>query len=152
MNEKLIKSMLKCDGTMGNCKGCIFDGSPVCRNDMTHHGGALIQLQEVVVENQQHMMQAMKLEIAGMREKMKRMGEELEVVDGALGRLGAELKAARHCDSCLYKGMDEARDVCEGCKAHEESHWVLAKRFVEPDPEPVEEPEEDDDGDVIEIE
>lgn len=145
-NEQLINSMLKCDGTKGNCVECIFRDNPECRNAMAHHGGALIQLQDVVIHNQavtaskvgsdKRMLQ-IKLETSEREraEMIKRMRALLDYIYEQCG-----CKACEHYDG----------DACKHCKDKDE--WELSDEIYEAYARKTKGGDDDDDDEEIDPE
>lgn len=148
-NQKLIDSMLKCDGTNGNCRGCVFAEHPECRNAMAHHAGALIQMQDVVIENsgaiQRKLMterMQLKAELANANRALEKTMEEYKLLTG-------HLRDKRDCSTCnAGAGVhteEEKAKRCEMCRAGE-SLWELDTLIISPPEEenPCDECEEDD--------
>lgn len=120
-NVNLINSMLKCDGTRMNCKGCTFAEHPECRNAMAHHAGALIQLQDVVIENSGRILN----KVANEREGWKRAYEASEKAKKEamemLSNIHRGLSELKHCESCQVKNgegftEEEKKAHCEACR------------------------------------
>lgn len=137
-NQKLYGSMLKCDGTTKNCEGCVFRKVPDCRNAMAHHAGALIQLQEVALDNVGAQSAAQEAEIRKLHQLTKDLSEGLQEVNQRLTHVVNGLEEERHCASCKHvipcEGeMEEATRemICEGCKK-EHSNWTLREDFGKP--------------------
>ena len=133
--KTLIESMLQCDGTRGNCEGCTFREHPDCRNAMAHHGGALIQLQEVMTRNHSAMLGKVMHERDLLEQALRQANEHMERQDERLEKLHCGLWASKHCDSCdaLAAGanpeLTEAR--CNLCREGQ-SQWELDKDFGAP--------------------
>lgn len=133
--KTLIESMLNCDGTRGNCEGCIFREHPDCRNAMARHGGALIQMQEVMTKNHSAMLGKVMHERDLLNETLQKANEHIEKLGDHIERLHGGLMAARHCDSCSAHAeganpeLSEAR--CKLCK-EKESQWGLNEEFGAP--------------------
>ena len=133
-NEKLIHDMMHCNGMKKNCDECSFREHPDCRNAMARHAGALIQLQDVVIENQgrtaHHLMSKRESAESMARLNGKVLGEMGEILDG----LADDLAKARHCPTCEHcapEDVEEQPEICVGClKETEESCWELAKRYL----------------------
>lgn len=150
-NEKLVKSMMNCDGSNKNCEGCAFRDIPECRNAMAHHAGALIQLQDVVISNSASLAGGLQMQL---RAEKQAYAEAVNVVKKQRERIGEFLNgltALKHCESCAYSkeqedaAMEEQREaLCKAC--HEGvSQWELSAEFGKPEPE-------DDDDDLGERE
>lgn len=138
MNEKLIKDMLKCDGTRLNCAGCTFEDNPECRNAMAHHAGALIQLQDVVIENQAKTIAGKKKELREQKDELRKVCEKLTGLDRIASAVLNDLKERRDCQSCGWQGAENNTETCEKCRT--KSEWMIAERFLKKG-------EEDDDWD-----
>ena len=149
-NEKLYGSMLKCDGTTKNCEGCLFRKVPDCRNAMAHHAGAMIQLQEVVLDNVGAQSAAQEAEIRELQRKNRQLDRVNQDLCDGLRNIRNGLKELRHCASCEYNipqkdEMEESarKMVCAGC--HEEhSNWEPWVDFGKPPADPCEDCEGDD--------
>lgn len=130
--KTLIESMLQCDGTRGNCEGCTFREHPDCRNAMAHHGGALIQMQEVMTRNHSAMLGKVMHERDLLEQALRQANERIERLGERLEKLHCGLWASKHCDSCdaLSPGanpeLTEAR--CKLCREGQ-SQWELDKDF-----------------------
>lgn len=140
-NEKLVKSMMNCDGSNKNCEGCAFRDIPECRNAMAHHAGALIQLQDVVISNSASLAGGLQMQL---RAEKQAYAEAVNVVKKQRERIGEILNgltALKHCESCAYSKeqgdavMEEQREaLCKAC--HEGiSQWELSAEFGKPEPE-----------------
>lgn len=143
-NDKLIMNMLKCDGTMGNCMGCIFEGHPECRNAMAHHAGALIQLQDVVIVNQTKELVSKQALIAKRNGELQSACKQYVDACGLLGRIATKLDELRHCATCQHEKEPiedgfTAPAACRACKLGE-SRWELAEDIIKP---PVEDDADD---------
>lgn len=134
-NERLIKSMLSCDGSNKNCEECTFKDMPECRNAMAHHAGALIQLQDVVIANAAAQAGGLHMQLAASKQEYQ---EALEVVQKQRKRVGEILHGLhelRHCESCAYSTPqtdEEAEKIREAlCKQCVEacSEWELSAAF-----------------------
>lgn len=130
-NEKLYQSMLNCDGTQKNCKECVFRSIPDCRNAMAHHAGALIQLQDVVIDNAGAAGMAKDRKISDLEREKKQIMQNWEQLNEAMVNLIFGLTEERHCASCGYsKERDNAeeeayrQDVCKKCR-EEKSQYTL---------------------------
>jgi len=145
-NEKLIKSMMACNGTNAVCAGCAFRDMPECRNAMAHHAGALIQLQDVVIANSSaqagYLKEQIKAEHKGYEQAVEVVKKQREV----LLQIENGLREARHCESCLFVNaledpeVEKARE--EHCKACQESvvsgwqrnpDWGKEEEYTDPD-------------------
>lgn len=138
MNEKLITTMAKCDGTKKNCEGCMYSAHPECRNALARHAAAALKLDEVLLENQRHVQQA----ITDERDYLREAAASQEIVIGMYqqmtGRIAEELHTLKHCETCLHKGEPVSEghclpDACVECSTGE-SRWLLAKRLQPDDP------------------
>lgn len=151
-NEKLIKSMLACDGTAKNCEGCTFRDIPDCRNAMVHHGGALIQLQDVVIANSATLAGGLHMRLAASEQQYQEAVEVVGKQRVMLHNLINGLKENRHCESCAgSKPYEKPEDeetrvkICDACMHGEESHWCLEPDFgKEEEAEDLGEPESDE--------
>lgn len=134
MNEKMIHDMMHCDGQKKNCDSCSFREHPACRNALARHAAAMIQLQDVVIENQG-------ATVAALREKRDQMesmaslnGKVLKKLGEILDGLGADLAAQRHCPTCEHcatEEEDEQPEICRICMTQgDDSAWELAKRYL----------------------
>lgn len=151
-NEKLIQNMMKCDGRKLNCDECIFKNHPACRNAMARHAGAMINLQEVVLENQAavvHNLEAGKKEMENFARTQGKVMKELgEILDG----VAADLCQQRHCPTCEHwtPEDEDMSEVCAQCSAEgSESQWELAKRYYPENKQKTEEKSEGEDGDEL---
>ena len=140
-NEKMVKSLLNCDGSNKNCEGCAFRDIPDCRNAMAHHAGALIQLQDVVIENAGALAGNLQMQL---RAEKQAYAEAVDVVKKQRERIGeilCGLTDLKHCESCAYSKeqddpeMEKRREeLCKAC--HEGySQWELSAEFGKPEPE-----------------
>lgn len=133
--KTMIESMLKCDGTRGNCEGCTFREHPDCRNAMASHAGALIQLQEIMTRNHAAMMGKVMHERDLLEKALRQANEHIEMMCDNSERIHNGLRGLRHCDSCdaLCAGanpeISEAR--CKLCR-EAESQWMLDRSFGAP--------------------
>ena len=135
-NDKLIKSMLACDGSNKHCEGCTFRDIPDCRNAMAHHAGALIQLQDVVIANSGALAWGLREQIEEAQEKYQEAAEVISDLTELVRRVMRGLRETRHCESCegskpSEKPEEEAirEKLCEACRAGERSHWCLDTAF-----------------------
>ena len=148
-NQKLIDSMLKCDGTNGNCKGCVFAEHPECRNAMAHHAGALIQMQDVVIENSGAIQRKLMMERNHLKRELESANDCAEKALKEYNLLAGHLKDKRDCSTCDAGAgghtEEEKAKRCEMCRAGE-SLWDLDTLIISPPEEenPCEECEEDD--------
>lgn len=151
--EKMVKDMMHCDGRKVNCDTCGFREHPDCRNAMSKHAGALIQLQDVVIANQASMVAA----VVEKRDRMQGMamlnGRVLGEMGEILDKLAADLSKERYCPTCEHcapEDVDEQPEVCRICMTpDEDSRWELAKRY-KPERAKPEEPEEDSGDEGVE--
>lgn len=141
-NKNLYESMLHCDGTTKNCRGCAFRGIPDCRNAMAHHAGAMIQLQEVVIENAGAQAGAQIRTISMLENEAKQQEAAFVKLNDLLSNVLLGLKDDRYCPACLGNIPSEDADEearrqlqCKQCKA-EESKWELNVQYGKPAPLP----------------
>lgn len=154
MNEKMIHDMMHCNGQKMNCDTCSFREHPECRNAMARHAAALIQLQDVVIDNQGRTAQSLmgKRDSAENLAKLngKVLGELGEILDG----LGADLAKQRHCPTCEHcapEEEDEQPEICQICMTPgDDSCWELAKRYLPEEKRKQAEMTGDGDGDEAE--
>lgn len=152
-NEMLAKQMMKCDGTNKNCVGCMFRDHPGCRNAMAHHGGAVIQLQDVVIENLAQTINGLKAKLGKKTADHQTVTQIAERACYQANALEEYLKNVKDCKTCEHEcaglGTPEICDKCRGV----ESQWELAYRFrFEPNMNAAEDEEDEDDEEgVIEL-
>lgn len=166
-NEKLIQSMLKCDGTRKNCARCVFKEHPDCRNAMAHHAGALIQLQDVVVENlgviQRKALMERDMHLSGL----KTTDGQLSELKDSYGQLIQHLRDRKDCGSCAVKAgtsgltEEECKVCCGNCAEEDCNNWRVDPKIIAVDPckrceredcegcEHFEEEGEDEEGNVL---
>lgn len=151
-NEKLIKSMMNCNGTNAACAGCAFKEMPECRNAMAHHAGALIQLQDVVIANSAaqagYLKEQIKAEHNGYEQAVEVVKKQKEVID----HIKNGLREAKHCESCLFVNEIEdpecekiREEHCRACNESVVSGWELNPDYGKEPPEDEEDWEGEDD-------
>lgn len=133
-NALLYQSMLKCDGTQKNCHGCAFKGIPDCRNAMAHHAGALIQLQEVVIDNAGQQSGAQMNTIRKLEAENKACFKEYEKLNEAMVNLLTGLKEERHCASCKNREEENHEEICKQCKEAASMYTLDLDYGKAPDP------------------
>lgn len=139
-NEKLIQSMLKCDGTRKNCERCVFREHPDCRNAMAHHAGALIQLQDVVVENSGAIQRKVLEERHAAQVALSRETEAREEIREAYLKLLIHLRERKDCGSCAVKAgtadlpEEDCESICKECQGGETSLWAFNEEIVKVSP------------------
>lgn len=145
-NQVLINSMMKCDGTRKNCERCVFKEHPDCRNAMAHHAGALIQLQDVVVENSGAIQRKLLFERCGLKMRAENAEKNQAQCMKEYGLLLDKLRSIRHCATCEASAdgysLTEREVRCEACQ--EKSMWQLDEKIVNPPVDPCEECEDRD--------
>lgn len=119
-NDTLIQSMLKCDGTNKNCKGCVFAENPECRNAMAHHGGALIQLQDVVVQNLSVQMAAVREKLASYVVRCDAKDKLIERQDEIINAMTLWIQKHHACEVCDHRCDKE---YCGKCR--DQSEWEM---------------------------
>lgn len=147
-NENLIMSMMICDGTRKNCERCVFKEHPECRNALAHHAGALIQLQDVVIENTGRIQRKLLIDRERLNNRCEQDEDALRELEEAHKLLIRRLRDLKHCDTCDVRSLEcpekEREERCKACKAGS-SQWALDLTIVTPEPEnPCEECENDD--------
>lgn len=133
-NKILYESMLKCDGTQKNCKGCAFKGIPDCRNAMAHHAGALIQLQDVVIENAGQQSAAQMNTIRKLETEKQQIIKDWDAMNGAMVNMLVGLKEERHCASCKNSTEENHEEICKQCREAESMYTLDLDYGKEPDP------------------
>lgn len=133
-NAMLYQSMLKCDGTQKNCQGCAFKGIPDCRNAMAHHAGALIQLQEVVIDNAGQQSAAQMNTIRKLEAEKKQVVEAWGELNGAMVNLLEGLKEERHCASCKNRTDENHKEICKQCREAASMYTLDLDYGKKPDP------------------
>lgn len=155
-NEMLAKQMMKCDGTNKNCEGCMFRDHPGCRNAMAHHGGALIQLQDMVIENLAQTINGLKGSLAKKTADHQTVTQIAERACYQANALEDHLRARKDCKTCNYDCMGQGTpEVCDKCRGAE-SQWELCYKFklehrMDPPEDEEDEADEDDEEGVIEL-
>ena len=154
-NEKLIQDMMKCDGTNKNCKGCVFQDNPECRNAMAHHAGALIQLQDVVIINQAKTIAGLKGSIGHKdadHEELTKLAQQACYQANELARV---LHDRKDCKTCAHNlagvGTPEVCDKCRGVESQWELSIYLQHPSLREDTDDLGETETDEDDNVIEL-
>lgn len=145
-SKVLIDSMLKCDGTRKNCEKCVFKEHPDCRNAMAHHAGALIQMQDVVIENSGAIQRRLIIERNGLKMRAQNAEKQLGQCKEEFRRVLEKLLDIRHCETCEASAdgfsETEREERCKACK--EQSLWALDEKIVNPPVDPCDECEADD--------
>ena len=133
-NAMLYQSMLKCDGTQKNCQGCVFKGIPDCRNAMAHHAGALIQLQDVVIENAGQQSGAQMATIRKLNEENLACMKENNQLNDVVVNLLTGLKEERHCASCKNRTDENHEETCKQCREAASMYTLDLNYGKAPDP------------------
>lgn len=159
-NERLAKQMMKCDGTNKNCEGCMFVDHPGCRNAMAHHGGAVIQLQDVVIQDLGETIGAIKRKLQEKTAECETIRQLAVQACYQANALADSLAARKDCVTCKNDHAGAGTpEICHRCREGE-NMWILADAYRHQslrDEDENEMDEEDDfsgpdeDEDVIEL-
>lgn len=145
-SKVLIDSMLNCDGTRKNCEKCVFKEHPNCRNAMAHHAGALIQMQDVVIENSGALQRKVLIERESLKNRAENAEKQLKKCMDEFKAVLDKLREIRHCETCEASAdgfsETEREERCKVCK--ELSLWTLDEKIVNPPVDPCDACDPDD--------